>query len=125
MRSPSLRVALLVLGAGLLVAIPTALVLGSRASTSANNSASITPRPSAVAPGRDDDDRKAQLANRTVLTTSAPSAAATVAATVRASASSKAAPTPAPSVVPAFSHVFVIVLGNHEYGSGHGSAVAP
>src|SRR5438094_317949 len=114
MRFPSLRVALLILGAGLLVAIPAALVLGSRAATSAT-SAGITPRSSAVAPGRDDDDRKAQLANRTVLATAAPSAAATVAATVQASASSKPAPT-APSVVPAFSHVFVIVMENHEYG---------
>ena len=138
----SLRVALIVLGAGLLVAIPTALVLGSRASNSAT-SASITPRPSAVAPGRDDDDRKAELANRTVLATTAPSPAASVAATVQASASSKPAPTapppptpskpaptappptPAPSVVPAFSHVFVIVMENHEYGSVIGSAAAP
>src|SRR5439155_26283682 len=34
-------------------------------------------------------------------------------------------PTPAPSVVPAFSHVFVIVMENHEYGSVIGSAAAP
>jgi phosphatidylinositol-3-phosphatase len=126
MRFSSLRIGLIIAVVGLILAVPAAMVLGSRASKPPL-SASIMPRSLTVEQGRDYEDHKTQLASRLALATVAPTAAPTAAAHVPAAASTRPAPPPAPplAAVPAFSHVFVIVMENHEYGSIIGSSAAP
>jgi phosphatidylinositol-3-phosphatase len=121
MQFPALRSAIIVAVAGVVLAVPTAMVIGSRPV----KSITTMPRPLAAEHGRDYDDHKAQIASRLALATPAPTPAA---AAVSAPVSTHAAPpppAPPPSVVPAFSHVFLIVMENHEYGSVIGSSAAP
>ena len=106
----------IVAGAAALVAIPAAMVLGNRSV----KSTTVTHAAVAVERSRDDDERKAQLANRVVATT--PTATAAAAAPASSPLPSSAAFLGA---VPAFSHIFVIVMENHEYGTIIGSPAAP
>ncbi|HVH64598.1 MAG TPA: alkaline phosphatase family protein [Candidatus Acidoferrum sp.] len=126
---------LVIAGAGALIVIPTIMVLGSKP-------ASISPRATAVlgtAQARDGDDAAFQRrARRTQFTqpsatpigTAAAAAAAPAATTAAAAGSHPAPPPPAPPAppaagVPAFSHIFVIVMENTEYGGVIGSGAAP
>src|SRR3989440_3492155 len=75
--------------------------------------------------GPEPDDHHAQIASRIAQLTPAPTPTAT-AATANTLAPIHTTPVPAPAAaVPGFSHVFVIVMENHEYGSVIGSAAAP
>jgi hypothetical protein len=118
--------AIIVLGAGVLVAVPTTMLIANKVekSTAIGHAA-------VVEQGRDFEDHRAQLASRRVATPApsptAPSPAA-AAAPVNAPPSTLAAPpppAPATAAVPAFSHVFTIVMENHEYDAVIGSAAAP
>jgi len=124
MRYPGLRPAIIVVGATVVLAVPTAMVLGHAPAKSTG----VT-RPSAVESGRDYDDHQAQIASRLARATSAPTPAVTpaAAATANPPASTQAAPPPGPppAAVPTFSHIFVIVMENHEYGAVIGNADAP
>lgn len=121
--------AILIVAAGVLLSVPTALVLGGKAA-----------KPTAAAihypkeRGRDYNDFKQQLANRlaaaTPFPTPTPTATPAAPVAVRVPAPSTAThPAPPPpaatSSVPAFSHVFVIVMENNEYGNIIGSGAAP
>jgi hypothetical protein len=124
MRFLGLRPAIIVIGTTVVLAVPTVLVLGHTPAKSTG----VT-RPSAVESGRDDDDHQAQIASRVARATSVPTPAATPAAAAPTNppASTQAAPppAPAPAAVPTFSHIFVIVMENHEYGAVIGSSDAP
>jgi len=121
MKVRAVRSAIIVLGAGVLLAVPTTMLIGNRVGTST----AIT-HAAVVEQAWDFEDHKAQLASRTVATPppspTAPTPAA--AARVKVPAPMPAAP-PAPATVPAFSHVFTIVMENHEYGAVIGSSAAP
>ncbi|OLE22719.1 MAG: hypothetical protein AUG49_18090 [Catenulispora sp. 13_1_20CM_3_70_7] len=97
MRRLGLRVAIVVVGAAAVLALPTALVLGRTPAKS--TSVRVL---SATDYGPESDDHHAQIASRIAQLTPAPTPTATAAA-----------------------HVFVIVMENHEYGSVIGSAAAP
>jgi hypothetical protein len=119
MRHLGLRIAIIVAGGAALLAIPATMVLGNKPVKS-----TTSPQASAVEPVPGDDERKVQLANRVRLAKPTP----TPTATPTAGASTPAAlPVPAPPLgaVPAFSHIFVIVMENHEYGTVIGSPAAP
>jgi hypothetical protein len=125
MRFLGLKIAIIAIGGGAVLAVPAVLVLGNNHPTS-----SAAPVQYVNERGRDYDDFKAQLANRLAAATPfpRPTPAATAAPTAPAPTSRPASPAPAPPVitaVPAFSHVFVIVMENHEYGSVIGSSAAP
>ena len=123
MRFPGLRSALIVAGVTVVMAVPTAMVLNGKPVKS-----SVVTRPSAAEPGRDYEDHRVQLANRVAMATPIPTVIATSAAAAPVSAATHTAPPPpAPpaAAVPAFSHIFVIVMENHEYGSVIGSSAAP
>jgi hypothetical protein len=110
----------IVVGLTLAVAVPTAMVLGRAPATPTS-----TTRPLAVESSADFDDHQAQIASRFAAATPSPTTAAT-AATVNAPAvTHPAPPAPAPPAVPAFSHIFVIVMENHEYGAVIGNSAAP
>ena len=128
MRWPGLRGAFILIGAAALMIIPTVLVLGGK------------PRPAAVVaptpPGSNRDVRESRPLRESPVAQATPTATPSAAApTPTATASTprpsvaptrSAAPPPPPApVVPSFSHVFVIVMENHEYGSIIGSAAAP
>jgi hypothetical protein len=124
MRVPGLKAAIIVIGAGAVVTVPTLMVLRSQPT------ASVAPRASHVTQeARDDDDLQAQRANRiahgksTPTPTSAP--APTVAGTAAPTHAAPSPPPPAGGAVPSFSHVFVIVMENHEYNSVIGNPAAP
>jgi hypothetical protein len=124
MKFLGLKTALLLVGATVLLAVPTVIVLGSKL---ARSTTAAIPR-YVVEHGRDYNDFKAQHFNRVAPVTPAPTAPATSAAAspgAPAVSSHLAAPPPAATSVPAFSHVFVIVMENHEYGSVIGSSAAP
>jgi acid phosphatase len=80
---------------------------------------------------RDDDDVQAQRAKRIALAKATPNPLVAPAATAAAptAAATHAAPPPPPppavGAVPSFSHVFVIVMENHEYNSVIGNPAAP
>jgi hypothetical protein len=145
MRSLAVKSAILVVAAGILLAIPVALILGNNGSKSATASLSkntgqvgddlnelrerqalrrgldapgTTPRPSATSTATGVAPAASGPAS-TAVPTAAPTPRPTAAPTPRPT------PPPTPAVVPAFSHVFVIVMENHEYGSIIGSAAAP
>src|SRR2546429_7902553 len=123
MRLLGLRTVIVVVGAAALLAVPITLVLGHVPATSATSTSLV--RPLAAESDRDFDDHQAQLASR--VPPPAATAAATAvgaAATATTTAPSHAA-SPAPVRVPAFSHVFEIVMENHEYGSVIGRPDAP
>jgi phosphatidylinositol-3-phosphatase len=121
-----MRTAVIVAGAGVVLAIPTMMLVGSKPVKSTVIS------PPSVGRSQDYEERQAQLAIRRAMATPAPTPTATPAAVaavpVQAPAATHATappPPPPPAAVPAFSHVFVIVLENHEYGSVIGSPAAP
>src|SRR5438874_2330453 len=122
MRFPVLRTVIVVVGAAALLAVPITLVLGHVPATSSRPA-----RPLAAESDRDFDDHQAQLASRVPLP--AATAAATAvgpAPTASTTAPSQAAsPAPVRATVLAFSHVFEIVMENHEYGSVIGRPDAP
>jgi phosphatidylinositol-3-phosphatase len=129
MKFLGLKIAIIVLGAGAVVAVPL-LVLGHQ---SAKPIGVVAPLENARG---GEEGLKAQLQRLTAANPVAtptpnptPSPAATVApVSGPASASHPPVPTPPPAgsgSVPAFSHVFVIVMENHEYGSVIGSGAAP
>ncbi|TMD16815.1 MAG: hypothetical protein E6J07_07290, partial [Chloroflexi bacterium] len=122
MRFPVLRTVIVVVGAAAVLAIPITLVLGHVPVTST----SLT-RPLAAESSRDFDDHQVQLASRVPKPTAAPAATAVgAAATASTTAPSHAAsPAPVRATVPAFSHIFEIVMENHEYGSVIGRPDAP
>ena len=110
-------------GTAAVVALLTTLVLGQAPArpTSANG-------PLAVVSSQDFDDHQAQITSRLARSTPATSTAtpSAVAPTANPLAPSHAAaPAPTPAAVPAFSHIFVIVMENHEYGSVIGRPDAP
>jgi len=122
MRLLGLRIVIVVLGAAAVLAVPISLVLGHVPATS-----SSLARPLAAESSRDFDDHQAQLASRVPPLASTPTAtAAGPAATARTTAPSHAAsPAPVRATVPAFSHIFEIVMENHEYGSVIGRPDSP
>src|SRR2546429_4944909 len=122
MRFPILRTVIVVVGAAAVLAIPITLVLGHVPVTSTSLA-----RPLAAESSRDFDDHQAQLASRVPKPTAAPAATAVgAAATASTTAPSHAAsPAPVRATVPAFSHIFEIVMENHEYSSVIGRPDAP
>jgi phosphatidylinositol-3-phosphatase len=120
MKSRALRAAILVLGVGAIVALPVAVLLGGKPGA--------TQRTSAFEAGANAADFQAEHRNRTALLS--PSATAVPVTPVPSPTQSRPAATreptsPPPPVVPAFSHIFIIVMENHEYGSIIGSSAAP
>jgi phosphatidylinositol-3-phosphatase len=136
MRSLALKSAILVVAAAILIAIPTVLILGNRAPKSASPIAAANLAEDAG----DFNGFRERRAERLAVGTPTP-AGATPSVTPASTASglppvptrpaSTPVPTPRPTApptpagVPAFSHVFVIVMENHEYGSIIGSSAAP
>ncbi len=136
MKSLGLKGALLIAGAGALIAVPTVMVLGSKLPKPTAGATAFVPVDRAV----DAEELKFQrqqrraLAGQALATPAATTPAATPAPAAAAAnnppASSHPAPPPppappAPASVPAFSHVFVIVMENNEYGNIIGSGAAP
>jgi phospholipase C len=119
MRHLGVRIAIIVAGGAALLAIPATMVLGNKPVKS-----TTSPQASAVEPVPGDDERKAQLANRVRLAKPTPTPTATP---TPGASTPPALPVPAPPLgaVPAFSHIFVIVMENHEYGTIIGSPAAP
>ena len=138
MKLLSLRLALLVGATGVLIAVPTVLLLGSR--SAANPS---SPRHGVAASDQSDVNpfRSHGLPLAQVPTPSATSTAASTpaAATPKPAATTLTHPTPAPTPrptprpappppaagLPNFSHVFVIVMENREYNAVIGDPGAP
>src|SRR2546423_1975420 len=128
MRFPIARSAIIILGAGVLAAVPTVMLLGGKP---ARTSAVVAP--AAVAPDRNDPEFKFLLKGRVAPATPAatPTAPGSLPSPTRSPVKPAAAPTrstvapPPVPAVPSFSHVFVIVMENHEYGSIIGSSAAP
>ncbi len=128
MRGPGLKAAIIIVGASVVVTVPILMVLRSSAATS-----TVALARHLTQNGRDDDDLQAQRASRIALTKATPSPAPTPAAVAvptsgPASATHSAPPPPyppPPGAVPSFSHVFVIVMENHEFGSVIGNPAAP
>jgi phosphatidylinositol-3-phosphatase len=128
MRFPSARSAIIIIGAGVLVAIPTLMVLGGKPARTA-----LVVAPAAA--GSDLNDPEFALLRKSRVKAATPTATPTAPASMPtgtrppvkpsvAPTRSTGAPPPAPAV-PSFSHIFVIVMENHEYGSIIGSAAAP
>ena len=122
MNGLGLRAAIIIAGAGVVMTVPTLMVMRSKPTASI---ASATTYP-AQSPG-DDADLQARRATRIALAHATPTATSTPAASAAAPVSRAAAtaPPPAPAAVPSFSHVFVIVMENHEYNSVIGNPAAP
>jgi phosphatidylinositol-3-phosphatase len=120
MKVRALRVAILILGAGTIVALPAMVLLVGKPSAA--------PRVSTY-DGANAADFLEQHRNRTALLS--PSATAVPPTPVpsptptRTPALIREPTAPPAPVVPAFSHIFIIVMENHEYGSIIGSPAAP
>jgi phosphatidylinositol-3-phosphatase len=125
MRGLGLKAAIIVVGAGVVMTVPTLMVLRS------NPTASIAPASSAPveSAATDDADLQGRRAIRIALARVTPTGTSTPAASAAALVSRPAAAPPssppAPATVPSFSHVFVIVMENHEYNSVIGNPAAP
>jgi hypothetical protein len=125
MKSLGLKAAIILLGAGAVIAVPTLMVLRSKAVTPS------APATSQVTPVGRDDEVQAERATRVALAKANPTPIVTPAATAAAAtpAATHAAPPPTPppaaGAVPTFSHVFVIVMENHEYNGVIGNPAAP
>ena len=124
MKGLGLKAAIILLGAGAVIAVPTLVVLRSNATAPG---APATRQVTQV-PGVDDNlqaERAARLALAKVTPT--PTVAATAAAPAAAATQATPPPPPPPAAGggPSFSHVFVIVMENHEYGSVMGNPAAP
>lgn len=134
MRFLGLKSALVIAGAGAIIAVPTVMVLSGKPSASHRPTAAVFAPPS---PDTDDAayQRDARLTRaRQLSATPTATAAATAAAPAATNAATapRSGPAPQPpappapaAAVPAFSHIFVIVMENHEYGSIIGSGAAP
>jgi hypothetical protein len=122
MKGLGLKAAIIVAGAGVTIAVPTLLVLRSQPTVSMA-SATTYPAPSAG----DDADLLARRATHIALAQATPAATSTPTASAVAPVGGAvgAPPSPAPAAAPSFSHVFVIVMENHEYNSVIGSPAAP
>lgn len=139
MKFLGLKSAILMTGAAILLIVPTLMLIGSKGA----KPASVGGRQAAIALPDLTDDRSNHDALLTAIArarvtpsptpTPAPAAASTAAtATSQARTTAppavrpSAPPPPAPAAaVPAFSHVFVIVMENNEYGNIIGSGAAP
>ncbi len=125
MKAPGFKAAIITLGAGAVVAVPTLMVLRTHATIpSAPTTRHVTQA------ARDNDDAQAQRAKRIAIAkgTPTPTSAPTTTAAGPTAAPTHAAPPPPPpaaGAVPSFSHVFVIVMENHEYNSVIGNPAAP
>jgi phosphatidylinositol-3-phosphatase len=123
MKRLGLKAAIIVLGSGAIIAVPTLMVLRSQATTpSAPGTPQVTQGP------RDDDEARAERAMRIALAKAAPTPTAAPLASAAApttAATHAAQPPPAAGAVPSFSRVFVIVMENHEYNSVIGNPAAP
>jgi hypothetical protein len=125
MKGVVLKAAIMTIGAGAVVTIPTLLVLRSNPTTP---TAPVAGHVAQVV--RDDDDVQAQRAKRIALAKATPTptlgpAASSARPTVAATHPAPPPPPPAAGAVPSFSHVFVIVMENHEYNSVIGNPAAP
>jgi hypothetical protein len=119
MKGLGLKAAIILVGAGGIIAVPTLMLLRNNA-TSATVPATL--QVSQVP--RADEDVQAERAARLALAKAV--ATPTVIATAAASATAPAPSAPPPAAaVPSFSHVFVIVMENHEYNSVIGNPAAP
>ena len=119
MKGPGLKAAIILVGAGGIIAVPTLMVLRSNAT-----SATAPAIPQVTQVPRADEDVQAERAARLALAKAV--ATPTVIATAAASAPASALPpAPAAAAVPSVSHVFVIVMENHEYNSVIGNPAAP
>jgi hypothetical protein len=133
MKSLGLKSAILMVAAGILLVAPTVLLLGAKSKTLPTS----TPATVRISPAETIDDegfmaaRESRPLAKPILspaTSGSARASAAPTATHAAPAAATARPpvsTPAPASVPAFSHVFVIVMENNEYGNIIGSAAAP
>jgi hypothetical protein len=124
MKGLGLKAAIILLGAGGVIAVPTLMVLRNNATTpGAPATRQVTQVP------RADEDVQAERAARLALAkaTPTPTEAATAAAPTAAATHATPPPPPPPAAgtVPSFSHVFVIVMENHEYNSVIGNPAAP
>ena len=126
MKAVGLKAAIIIIGAGVVVTVPTVMVLRSNATTSMVPAASH-----ATQDASGDVDVQARRATRIALarTTPSPTPAPSVAAPAGRPAIATPSGTPAPpptavGTVPSFSHVFVIVMENHEYSSVIGNPAA-
>ena len=126
MRLLGLKVAIIVVGASAVVAVPTMMVLRS------NPTASMAPAASPLAQVAPDEEdvqvpraKRITLAKGTPTPASAAARTATTAGNLAPAASAAVPPPPVVSPVPSFSHVFVIVMENHEYNSVIGNPAAP
>jgi hypothetical protein len=127
MTAAGLKAAIIIIGAGVVVTGPTLMVLRSNPATSMVPAASH-----AAQDASDDVDVQAHRAARIALAratpspTTAPSLAAPAGRPAVATPSGTPAPPPtAGGTVPSFSHVFLIVMENHEYSSVIGNPAAP
>jgi len=122
MHGLGLKAAIIIAGAGVVITVPTLMVLRSKPTATI---ASATTYP-AQSPG-DGADLLARRATRIALAHATPAPTSTPAASAATPVSRAAAPAPppAPAAVPSFSHVFVIVMENHEYNSVIGNPAAP
>jgi len=121
MRFPGARSAIIVIGAGVLAVVPTMMVLGGKPARPAAIVA-----PAALGSDRNDPEFEFLRKSRVALATATPTPAAPASRPpgTRPPVQPSVVPPRAPSV-PSFSHVFVIVMENHEYGSIIGSPAAP
>jgi hypothetical protein len=122
MRWLALKAAIILVGVGAVVAVPTLMVLRS------NPTASIAPATRQLGQlAHEDGDVQVPRAQRIVIDKATPSPTSATARTAAAAASHAVPPPPAPvaGAVPSFSHVFVIVMENHEYNTVIGNPAAP
>jgi len=123
MKGLGLKSALILLGVGGVIALPTLIVLRSKA-TSATSP--VTRPVTQVL--RADEDVQSERAARVALAKATPTPTVAATAAAPTAAATRATPPPPPPVagtVPSFSHVFVIVMENHEYDSVIGNPAAP
>jgi phosphatidylinositol-3-phosphatase len=120
MKGLGLKAAIILLGAGGAIAVPTLMVLRSNATApSAPATRQVAQVPS------DDSDVQAERAARLALAKATPTPTAAAPTAAATPAAPPPQPPPAASAVPSFSHVFVIVMENHEYNSVIGNPAAP
>lgn len=120
MKVRALRAAIIVLGAMAIVALPAMVLLVGKPSPAQ--------RASAFEAGADAADFQAQHRSRIAQPSPSPTAAPATpvpSPTPNQTASPTREPAPPPPVVPAFSHIFTIVMENHESNSIVGSTAAP
>ncbi len=128
MKILALRPALLVGATGVLIALPTVVLLGSRPS------AHLSSAPKGVAALAQSDDNPYRSHSHLLAEVPVSTPTSTLASAPAAPAPGVTHPTPVPTPrpvpppaggLPSFSHVFVIVMENREYGSVIGNAGAP